>query len=48
MAPETTGGVRATAGAGLTFFSDLLHVGIARPIDRKAPLRFVAGFGVAF
>jgi hypothetical protein len=48
MPPETTVGVRATAGAGLTFFSDLLHVGVARPIDRKAPLRFVAGFGVEF
>ena len=47
-APGATNGTRATAGAGLTFFSDLLHVGVARPIDRKAPLRFVAGFGVAF
>ena len=46
--PEPTGGARATAGAGLTFFSDLLHVGVARPIDRKARLRVVAGFGVAF
>ena len=45
---ETTNGARATAGAGLTFFSDLLHVGVARPIDRKAPVRAVAGFGVAF
>jgi len=47
-APKPTGGVRATAGAGLTFFSDLLHVGVARPIDRRAPLRFVGGFGAAF
>jgi len=47
-APSATGGARATAGAGVTFFSDLLHVGVARPVDRKAPLRFVAGFGVAF
>jgi hypothetical protein len=46
--PEATGGARATAGAGLTFFSDLLHVGLARPLDRKAPLRVVAGFGLAF
>jgi hypothetical protein len=47
-APEPTSDVRATAGAGLTFFSDLLHVGVARPIDRRANLRFVAGFGAAF
>ncbi len=43
-----TGGVRATVGAGLTFFSDLLHVGVARPVDRPAPLRFVIGFGPVF
>jgi len=48
VAPETTHGARATAGAGLTFFSDLLHVGVAQPIDRKAPLRVVAGFGATF
>jgi hypothetical protein len=47
-APEATRGARATAGGGLTFFSDLFHVGVARPIDRKAPLRLVAGFGAAF
>jgi hypothetical protein len=44
----STGGVRATAGGGLTFFSDLLHVGAARPIDRPASWRFVFGFGTAF
>ena len=43
-----TDGVRATLGAGLTFFSDLLHVGVARPVDRPAPLRFVIGFGAVF
>jgi hypothetical protein len=43
-----TNGVRATAGIGVTAFSDLLHVGIARAVDRRAPLRFVAGFGTAF
>jgi hypothetical protein len=46
--PEPTHGMRATVGAGLTFFSDILHVGLARPVDRPAPLRFVAGFGAAF
>lgn len=47
-APRPTGDVRTTAGAGLTFFSDLVHAGVARPIDRPAPLRFVVGFGAAF
>jgi hypothetical protein len=46
--PEPTKSIRATAGVGLTFFSDLLHVGVARPVDRAAPLRFVAGFGPIF
>ncbi|HEX4683909.1 MAG TPA: hypothetical protein VH277_14415 [Gemmatimonadaceae bacterium] len=41
-------GVRATAGGGLTFFSDLLHVGAARPIDQPASWRFVIGFGASF
>ena len=47
-APEATRSVRASAGAGLTFFSDLLHIGVARPIDRSAPARFVIGFGRIF
>jgi hypothetical protein len=47
-APEPTRRVRATAGAGMTFFSDLLHIGVARPVDRPAPVRFVAGFGAIF
>jgi hypothetical protein len=46
--PESTHGTRATVGAGLTFFSDLLHIGLARPVDRAAPLRVVAGFGAGF
>lgn len=44
----STGGARATVGGGLTFFSDLVHIGAARPIDRPAPWRFVFGFGSAF
>jgi hypothetical protein len=48
LIPEETNGSRATVGAGLTFFSDVLHFGLARPVDRAAPLRFVAGFGAAF
>ena len=43
-----THGVRATAGGGLTLFSDLIHLGLARPIDHPARWRFVAGFGTAF
>lgn len=43
-----TDGVRATVGSGLTFFSDLLHIGVARPVDRPAPLRLVIGFGAVF
>jgi hypothetical protein len=43
-----TGNVRSTAGLGLSFFSDLFHVGVARPVDRAAPWRLVAGFGTRF
>ncbi len=43
-----TNGIRATAGAGLSFFSDIVHVGVARPIDHAAPWRLVAGFGTFF
>ena len=43
-----TDGVRATVGAGLTFFSDLVHIGVARPVDRPAPWRLVIGFGAIF
>jgi hypothetical protein len=43
-----TGGMRATVGAGITLFSDLVHIGFARPVDRSARWRFVAGFGPAF
>jgi hypothetical protein len=46
--PQATDGVRATVGAGLTFFSDIFHVGVARPVDRAAQWRVVAGFGTAF
>jgi hypothetical protein len=43
-----TNGIRATAGGGLTFFSDLLHVGAARPVDKAGRWRFVIGYGAAF
>jgi len=43
-----TNGVRATAGGGVSFFSDLLHVGLARPIDHAAHWRLVVGFGTLF
>jgi hypothetical protein len=43
-----TNGVRATVGGGLTLFSGAVHVGVARPIDRPAPWRWVFGFGSLF
>jgi hypothetical protein len=43
-----TDGVRATFGAGVTFFGGNLHVGVARAIDRPAPWRFVVGVGPDF
>ena len=43
-----TRGVRATAGVGLSFFSDLAHVGVARPIDRPGGWRLALGFGTLF
>ncbi len=45
---DATHGVRATFGAGLTFFSDVVHVGVARSLDRGAPWKFVVGFGTTF
>jgi hypothetical protein len=43
-----TGGARATVGGGITLFSDVLHVGIARPVDHAAPWKLVAGVGLVF
>ena len=43
-----TGSVRSTVGIGLSFFADIVHVGVARPVDHPAPWRVVAGFGVQF
>lgn len=43
-----THGVRATAGGGLTLFSDVVHVGASRPIDHAGPWRFAIGMGLAF
>lgn len=45
---QVTNGVRATVGGGLTLFSDIFHVGVARPVDHAAPWKFVAGFGAEF
>jgi hypothetical protein len=45
---QATNGVRATVGAGITLFSDLMHLGFARPVDHAAPWKFVAGFGAMF
>ena len=43
-----TGGLRSTLGAGLTLFSDIVHIGIARPLDHSAPWKLVLGFGTTF
>ena len=40
--------IRATAGVGVTFFSGILHLGVARPIDHPAPWRVVFGGGPSF
>jgi hypothetical protein len=45
---RATDGFRATFGFGLTFFSGSAHIGVARPIDHKAPWRFVGGLGHNF
>ena len=43
-----TNGMRATVGGGVSFFSNLLHIGVARPVDHAAPWRAVIGFGTLF
>ena len=40
--------IRATTGVGVTFFSGILHLGVARPIDHPAPWRVVFGGGPSF
>ncbi|HEY6089309.1 MAG TPA: hypothetical protein VD771_05925 [Gemmatimonadaceae bacterium] len=45
---RATGGFRATANFGLTFFNGSVHLGVARPIDHSAPWRFVGGLGSTF
>ena len=45
---QATNGVRATVGAGLTFFGGNVHVGVARAVDHSAPWKFVAGLGQLF
>jgi hypothetical protein len=41
-------GIRATVGGGVTFFSDLVHIGVARPVDEPRPWRWVFGVGPLF
>jgi hypothetical protein len=43
-----THGMRATAGGGLTLFSDAIHLGVARPLDGGAHWRFVGGVSATF
>lgn len=45
---RATDGVRATFGFGATLFSGNFHVGVARPIDRAAKWKVVAGVGPSF
>lgn len=45
---RATGGMRATAGFGFTFFSGLAHAGVARPLERGGAWRVVVGFGPSF
>jgi hypothetical protein len=45
---RATDGIRATAGFGLTLFSGIMHIGVARPVDHAAPWKFVVGFGPSF
>lgn len=45
---EPTHGAVAAVGAGITLFSDILHIGVARPVDHPAPWKFVVGFGAMF
>jgi hypothetical protein len=45
---QATNGIRATIGAGVTLFSDIMHIGVARPVDHAAPWKFVVGFGATF
>jgi hypothetical protein len=40
--------VRSTVGGGVSLFSDLLHVGAARPLDHTASWRLTVGFGALF
>lgn len=47
-ATRETSGVRATAGFGVTFFSGLAHVGVARPLERGEKFKWVVGFGPSF
>jgi hypothetical protein len=43
-----TGRVRSTVFTGLSFFSNSLHVGVARPIDHDAPWRWTVRVGQGF
>ena len=43
-----TGRIRSTAFLGLTFFSNSLQVGVARPVDQQAPWRWRVQLGQGF
>jgi hypothetical protein len=45
---KPTGRIRSTVFAGLTFFSNSLQIGVARPIDERAPWRWRVQLGQGF
>jgi hypothetical protein len=45
---KPTGRIRSTVFAGLTFFSNSLQIGVARPIDEQAPWRWRVQLGQGF
>ena len=45
---RASGGLRATAGGGLTFFGGNLHVGVARALDAGERWKLAVGFGQEF
>jgi len=45
---HATGRIRASASAGLTFFSNSMQIGLGRPIDQRAPWRWEFRLGQSF
>ena len=45
---RATGRIRSTVSLGLTFFSNSVHIGVARPIDMQAPWKWRVQIGQGF